>query len=208
MHGVEILYLVKIFYAPAIATGAPSGSIEGAQTKKNRLSGRYGDAMQSDELLFEMHGPDGRVWRVYMDGRTEGFPTGTVVENRALPLLNALQGGFFAAMVPDLPTAAALLAEYTTTEKSLQPSDPLRVGDGTDGLPVWIGVDAEAGRTYRAYANGIVTGFGDGTITSRVGVGPNPGRATEVRTSGNHLVVQYGEGMNQKIEFIKLSNPD
>lgn len=56
--------------------------------------------MQSDELLFEMHGPDGQVWRVYMDGRTEGFPTGTVVENRALPLVNRLIGEMKLQSIP------------------------------------------------------------------------------------------------------------
>lgn len=40
--------------------------------------------MESDELLYEMRGPDGRVWRVYLDGRVEGFPPGTVVCNYAL----------------------------------------------------------------------------------------------------------------------------
>ena len=41
--------------------------------------------MEGDELLFELRGPDGHVWRLYLDGRTEGFPAGTVVSNFALP---------------------------------------------------------------------------------------------------------------------------
>lgn len=40
--------------------------------------------MEIDELLYELHGPDGHVWRLYLDGRTEGFPVGTVVSNFAL----------------------------------------------------------------------------------------------------------------------------
>jgi len=40
--------------------------------------------MQGDELLFELRGPDGNVWRLYLDGRTEGFPAGTIVSNFAL----------------------------------------------------------------------------------------------------------------------------
>jgi hypothetical protein len=39
--------------------------------------------MKPDELLFELRGPDGHVWRLYLDGRSEGFPAGTVVSNFA-----------------------------------------------------------------------------------------------------------------------------
>lgn len=39
--------------------------------------------MQGDELLFELHGPDGHVWRLYLDGRAEGFPEGTLTNNHA-----------------------------------------------------------------------------------------------------------------------------
>jgi hypothetical protein len=48
--------------------------------------------MQDDELLFELHGPDGQVWRVYLDGRVQGFPPGTKVVNHALPAVNRLIG--------------------------------------------------------------------------------------------------------------------
>lgn len=48
--------------------------------------------MGGDELLFELRGPDGQVWRLYLDGRAEGFPPGTAMENRALPLWCALVG--------------------------------------------------------------------------------------------------------------------
>ena len=49
--------------------------------------------MESDELLYEMRGPDGHVWRVNLDGRIEGFPDGTVILNRAIPLVDALMAG-------------------------------------------------------------------------------------------------------------------
>ncbi|WPG35337.1 hypothetical protein [Variovorax sp. EBFNA2] len=47
--------------------------------------------------------------------------------------------------------------------RSLDP-EGLKVGDGGDHLPVWIGVDAEAGRVYKVYASGLATGFGDGRL--------------------------------------------
>lgn len=40
--------------------------------------------MESDELLYELRSPEGHVWRLYLDGRTEGFPAGTLVSNFAL----------------------------------------------------------------------------------------------------------------------------
>lgn len=43
--------------------------------------------MEGDELLFELRGPDGHAWRLYLDGRTEGFPDGTMVVNSALPMV-------------------------------------------------------------------------------------------------------------------------
>lgn len=49
--------------------------------------------MDGDELLFELRGPDGHVWRLYVDGRAEGFPLGTLVRNFALPLAWAHAAG-------------------------------------------------------------------------------------------------------------------
>lgn len=40
----------------------------------------------------------------------------------------------------------------------------LRVGDGSDGLPVWIGVDVGARQVYKVYASGLAQGFGDGRL--------------------------------------------
>lgn len=49
--------------------------------------------VNGDELLFELRGPDGQVWRLYLDGRADGFPAGTIIENRAFPLWCFLVGG-------------------------------------------------------------------------------------------------------------------
>jgi hypothetical protein len=49
-------------------------------------------ASSMGELLFELHGPDGHVWALYANGRTAGFPDGTLVVNHAIPLLNSLRG--------------------------------------------------------------------------------------------------------------------
>lgn len=42
-------------------------------------------------LLFELHGKDGHIWKLYEDGQIEGFPVGTVIINRATPLLTFLR---------------------------------------------------------------------------------------------------------------------
>lgn len=44
------------------------------------------------ELLFELAGPNGERWRIYLDGAFEGFPSGTSCANYALPMVNALIG--------------------------------------------------------------------------------------------------------------------
>lgn len=48
--------------------------------------------MKGDELLFELRAPGGEVYRLYLDGRAEGFPDGTAVQNLAFPLWCALVG--------------------------------------------------------------------------------------------------------------------
>lgn len=42
--------------------------------------------------IFELHGPDGKTWMLYEDGTATGFPEGTVIVNRAMPLLDLLRG--------------------------------------------------------------------------------------------------------------------
>lgn len=44
------------------------------------------------ELLFELRGAHGQVWRLYENGRADGFPEGTLIVNRAKPLLDSLRG--------------------------------------------------------------------------------------------------------------------
>ena len=41
--------------------------------------------------LFELRGQNGHVWKLYENGRIEGFPDGTVIINRAVPLIGALR---------------------------------------------------------------------------------------------------------------------
>lgn len=71
-------------------------------------------------------------------------------------------------------------------------ADAVQVGDGTDGRPVWIGVDAEAGRVYKVYASGLAQGFGDGVMLIRCGlqaVGQwNVGEGTQI-TAGRDVVL-------------------
>lgn len=47
--------------------------------------------MKKAEPLFELRGPDGHMWRLFENGRAKGFPLGTVILNRARPLLAMLQ---------------------------------------------------------------------------------------------------------------------
>lgn len=50
------------------------------------------DEVEAGKPMFELHAPDGQRWALYADGRSEGFPEGTILINRALPLLSALCG--------------------------------------------------------------------------------------------------------------------
>lgn len=78
---------------------------------------------------------------------------------------------------------------------SLDPQT-LKVGDGSDGLPVWIGIDAEAQKVYKVYASGLAQGFGDGRMiilnglqlaSWRVGQG-------EQSTGGKHILLSGEPG--------------
>ena len=70
--------------------------------------------------------------------------------------------------------------------------EALQVGDGTDGKPVWIGLDVDAGRVYKVYANGLAQGFGDGTLLIRCGLQTegqwNVGEGMQI-TSGREMVL-------------------
>lgn len=83
----------------------------------------------------------------------------------------------------------------------LESLDPqmLKVGDGGDNLPVWIGVDPGAQKVYRVYACGLVEGFGDGRLIGRLGVGQYANQPSEVYTQGPHISVDIGVGVDRKL---------
>ena len=78
-----------------------------------------------------------------------------ISENLGLPLSG--EGG------PELNEAV----RRAQAERFLSSLDieALKVGDGSDGLPVWIGIDADARKVYKIYASGLAQGFGDGNLT-------------------------------------------
>jgi hypothetical protein len=41
-------------------------------------------------LLFELRTKEGHTFKLFLDGRTEGFPDGTILTNHALPLFYKL----------------------------------------------------------------------------------------------------------------------
>jgi len=48
---------------------------------------------ESEELLFELIDFNtNHTWKIYKDGQCDGFPEGVMVINRALLVINALQG--------------------------------------------------------------------------------------------------------------------
>lgn len=65
--------------------------MENADVKKPP-QGRLDYQNMVDELLFELIGPNGEVWKIYLNGTFEGFPPGTSGANYALPLVNAMIG--------------------------------------------------------------------------------------------------------------------
>lgn len=78
---------------------------------------------------------------------------------------------------------------------SLDP-DALKVGDGSDGLPVWIGIDAKAQKIYKLYASGLAQGFGDGSMIIINGlqfIGWRVGCGEQVCT-GRHLMLSGEAG--------------
>lgn len=78
--------------------------------------------------------------------------------------------------------------------------EALQVGDGSDGRPVWIGIDAEAQKVYKVYASGLAQGFGDGRLLIvnglqfsgwRVGHGEQISSGRDLMLSGEHGVTAY-----------------
>lgn len=45
-------------------------------------------------MLFELCSPDGHVWKLYENGKIEGFPERTLVINYAAPVLDALRSRY------------------------------------------------------------------------------------------------------------------
>lgn len=43
-------------------------------------------------LMYELHSPDGHLYRLWLDGTTEGFPEGTIIINHARREIHYLQG--------------------------------------------------------------------------------------------------------------------
>lgn len=90
------------------------------------------------------------------------------------------------------------MTQSDKARKFLANLDPaaLQVGDGSDGLPVWIGIDAEAQKVYKVYASGLAQGFGDGQLTIINGLslaGWRVGHGEQV-TSGRHLMLSGESG--------------
>jgi hypothetical protein len=41
----------------------------------------FRDALDMDRPVIQLHHPDGRVWKIWENGRYEGFPDGTFIMN-------------------------------------------------------------------------------------------------------------------------------
>jgi hypothetical protein len=77
--------------------------------------------INSDEPLFTLHGPNGQLWELKLNGDATGFPEGTVVINHAEVLLGALHGA--TSTSPRLPAEAAALGAALDSS-SLEQADP------------------------------------------------------------------------------------
>lgn len=63
-----------------------------------------GEDLAPDVALFELHGPEGQVWKLFANGTYSGFPDGTFVVNNAHPTINLLRARIEklqAALIPD-----------------------------------------------------------------------------------------------------------
>lgn len=74
--------------------------------------------------------------------------------------------------------------------------EALLVGDGSDHLPVWIGIDAESGKVFKIYATGLAQGFGDGRMTIINGMSPDRWHVKrgEQVSSGKNLMLSQEDG--------------
>lgn len=46
--------------------------------------------ISSDKPLFELRGPNGAAWKLYLNGHCDGFPEGVVILNSAAPVVDYL----------------------------------------------------------------------------------------------------------------------
>ena len=51
--------------------------------------------LASKEPMFELRSPTGEVWKLFANGKVEGFPEGTRLTNRAAPLIHLFLGASF-----------------------------------------------------------------------------------------------------------------
>lgn len=49
-------------------------------------------------MLFELRSPGGHIWRLYENGKIEGFPECTLVINYAVPILTVLRREYIRQM--------------------------------------------------------------------------------------------------------------
>ena len=52
------------------------------------------------EPLFELRGPGGQLWKLFANGRCDGFPSGTLVINRAAPPVHVLHAVIRKQQIP------------------------------------------------------------------------------------------------------------
>ena len=62
--------------------------------------------LASKEPLFELRSSAGEVWKLFADGRTEGFPEEARLTNKAAPLFHLFLGMFFGKQEASKPKVA------------------------------------------------------------------------------------------------------
>jgi len=98
------------------------------------------------------------------------------------------------------------MEQSARAKEFLRTLDPegLKVGDGSNQLPVWIGIDAEAGKVYKVYACGLATGFGDGLMQLRSGAEQAQPKFVEQLTAGRHIMLSTAAEIGGRMFLIEL----
>nr|WP_312374925.1 hypothetical protein [Delftia acidovorans] len=178
------------------SNSVPKESVE----KSNKTSRECIDSAYNDfyDAEFEVIAPDGQRWKIIAGGDCYGFPPGSSILNGLLSPINRLISEVIISGKPE--TAEQLnsttegdinnLDRSTQFMESLDP-EALLVGDGSDHLPVWIGIDAESGKVFKIYATGLAQGFGDVRMTIINGMKPDQWhvRRGEQVSFGNRLML-------------------